>query len=127
MVIALVAHDGLKPALLQWAKAHRRELSRYNLMGTGATARMLEGELRLPVREMASGPEGGDQQIGAEIVAGSVSMLVFFWDPLWAAPHGCDVQALLRIATLNNIPVAVNAASADAMVLADVSGFAHST
>ena len=45
-------------------------------------------------------------------------MLVFFIDPLSPLPHDVDVKALTRLATLYNIPLAMNHATADAVLAA---------
>ena len=62
---------------------------------------------------MQSGPFGGDQQIGARIADGRIIALIFLVDPLVARPHEADVQALLRIAQLAEIPTATNVATAE--------------
>ena len=114
--IALVAHDGRKQDMREWAEFNRDLLAGHTLFATGTTGRMLSEEVGLPVTRFHSGPLGGDQQIGARIADGEIDLLVFFWDPLEPHPHDHDVKALLRVAVLWNIPVACNRATADFLV-----------
>jgi methylglyoxal synthase len=114
--IALVAHDNMKAELADWAVHNRDLLSRHRIYATGTTGRILQERLERPVDLFLSGPLGGDQQIGAGIAEGTIDALVFFWDPLEPQPHDPDVKALLRIATLWNIPVASNRTTADMLV-----------
>lgn len=114
--IALIAHDGKKPAMLTWAKHHREALASHNLVGTGTTGGMLAKELELDVTRFKSGPLGGDQQIGALIAEQKLDLLVFFWDPLNPAPHDPDVKALLRLCSVWNVPVACTESTADLII-----------
>ena len=114
--IALIAHDGKKPELMQWCEDNKEILKQHSLCGTGTTAKMVTDRTGLPVRGYNSGPLGGDQQIGAKIVEGRVDFVIFFSDPLTAQPHDPDVKALLRIAEVYDIPIANNKATADFMI-----------
>ena len=114
--IALIAHDGKKAELIQWCKYNAEILKKHFLCGTGTTAKMITDQTGLPVKGYNSGPLGGDQQIGAKIVEGKVDFVIFFSDPLTAAPHDPDVKALLRIAQVYDIPIANNKATADFMI-----------
>ncbi|WP_336274409.1 methylglyoxal synthase [Vreelandella indica] len=111
--IALIAHDGKKVEMLEWATRWQSVLSQHELIGTGTTAGRLKTALGLDVEGLMSGPLGGDQQIGARIAEQRLDVLIFFWDPFSPQPHDPDVKALLRLAALWNVPVACNAATAD--------------
>ena len=120
--IALIGHDKKKPALLEWARFNRELLSRHKLYATGTTGHILATELDLDIHKFASGPLGGDQQVGSKIVEGDLDFIIFFWDPLEPAPHDVDVKALLRIAVVYNIPTACNRSSADFIISSPLMG-----
>ena len=114
--IALIAHDNKKAEMVNWALKNKETLSKYQLCGTGTTARLVAEATDLTVKRYLSGPMGGDQQIGAKIAEKKIDMVIFFWDPLEAQPHDPDVKALLRIAVVYDIPIATNRATADYVI-----------
>lgn len=114
--IALIAHDGKKPELIEWVKKNKDALSNHLLFATGTTGALVSEHTSLPVNVFKSGPLGGDQQIGSRIVEGEIDFLIFLWDPLESQPHDPDVKALLRIAVVYDIPIANNLATADFII-----------
>jgi methylglyoxal synthase len=115
-VVALVAHDGRKEEMAQWAAYNEGTLSRCTLWATQTTGRTLQTALKLKIHLLLSGPLGGDAQLGTLIAEGRVDVVVFFWDPLTSQPHDVDVKALLRLAVLHDVPIACNRSTADYLI-----------
>lgn len=115
--VALIAHDRKKDDIAAFAKANEALLSTWKIVATGTTGgRVQEACPSLNIIRLKSGPLGGDQQIGALIATGEVNMLIFFTDPLTAMPHDVDVKALMRLATVYDIPMALNRATAEQLI-----------
>lgn len=110
--LALIAHDGKKADMVAFAMDHKDVLARYELVATSTTGQILRDKCGLPVRQMLSGPKGGDAQIAAQVAAGEIEAVFFFVDPLGKHPHDPDIQGLLRICNVHNVPLATNAATA---------------
>jgi methylglyoxal synthase len=119
--LALVAHDRMKDALADWTAEHLAQLRHHKLYCTGTTGKiLLERCPPLDITRLASGPFGGDQQIGALIVEGKIDAVIFFIDPLSPMPHDVDIKALLRLAVVYDIPIALSRKAADIFVAAGV-------
>jgi diacylglycerol kinase (ATP) len=120
--IALIAHDSKKPDMVAFVSRSREVLAGYRLIATGTTGGKIHEATGLAVERKLSGPLGGDAQIAAEIVEGHVVAVVFLIDPLYAQPHEPDIQALLRICEVHNVMLAINLATADALIKMIVRG-----
>jgi methylglyoxal synthase len=70
----------------------------------------------LEVDCLESGPLGGDAQIANQVVEHQIDAVIFIVNPLDKHPHEPDIQTLLRICNVRNLPLATNIASADLLV-----------
>ncbi len=114
--IGLISHDSRKRDMLEWARYNKELLVQRELYATGTTGTILENELGLSIHKFKSGPLGGDQQIGAKIADHEIDIVIFLWDPLQSHPHEPDIHALQRIATVYNIVLACDRATADFVI-----------
>lgn len=108
--IALIAHDGKKAEMVAFVKDHIEELRNARIVATGTTGTYVK-QTGLEVELKLSGPKGGDAQIAAMAAEGSINGIIFFRDPLGKHPHEPDIQMLLRICDLYNVPLATNPAT----------------
>ena len=110
--IALIAHDKKMNEMLEFVGHHKDLLAQYHLIATRTTGTLIQDTFGLDVETMMSGPLGGDQQIGARIATENVDFVIFLRDPLTSQPHEPDINALLRLCDVHNIPLATNRKSA---------------
>jgi len=110
--VALIAHDNKKDEMIDFASQHKDVLAKYHLVGTGTTGRLVAENTGLEVERMLSGPLGGDAEIAAQVAEGKIAAVFFFIDPLGKHPHDPDINTLLRICNVYNVPLATNMATA---------------
>lgn len=118
MNIALIAHDKKKEDMVNFCVAYKHILEKHKLCATGTTGKLIAQATGLKVHRFLSGPLGGDQQIGARVAYNRIDLVIFLRDPLTAQPHEPDINALLRLCDVHNIPLATNLATAEIMVKA---------
>ena len=116
--VALIAHDNKKDTLVNFCIAYEAILSKYGLYATGTTGKRIMDETHLDIHRLASGPLGGDQQIGSLIVNKEIDLVIFLRDPLTAQAHEPGIQALIRLCDVYSVPIATNLASAEIFIRA---------
>ncbi|WP_258099690.1 methylglyoxal synthase [Marinoscillum pacificum] len=115
MKIAIIAHDGKKADMVAFLLNYKEQLNQVDLISTGTTGSHAE-KAGLKVHKYLSGPLGGDAQIAAEAAEKKLDLVIFFRDPMDKHPHEPDVQMLMRLCDVHNIPLATNPAGARLMM-----------
>ncbi|HEY0091006.1 MAG TPA: methylglyoxal synthase [Flavobacterium sp.] len=117
MEIAIIAHDRMKDEMVTFLERNRSVLDRLkiDLIATGTTGNRAEAS-GFKVGKMLSGPMGGDAQIAARVAEGKTKMVLFFKDPNSSHAHEVDINMLIRVCDVHNIPLATNEATAQLLV-----------
>ena len=119
MEIAIIAHDRMKADMVQFLNRNKEILSKseIKIVATGTTGSKAES-VGFKVKKMLSGPMGGDAQIAARVAEGKTKMVLFFKDPNSSHPHEVDINMLIRVCDVHNIPLATNEATAQMLLKA---------
>lgn len=118
MNIGLIAHDSKKTLMQNFCIAYRGILSRHELFATETTGRLVEEATNLTTHKFLAGHLGGMQQLGSQISQNNLDALIFLRDPMAPKPHEPNVNDVVRLCDVYNIPMATNLATAELLVLA---------
>ncbi len=116
MNVAFIAHDAKKNLMQNLCIAYRSILSKNELYATGSTGRLIEDATGLSVHKLLSGKIGGEEQLGAMIEQGQIDLVIFFRDPLSARSNEPDINKVIRLCDIHNVPLATNIASAEILL-----------
>ena len=114
--VALIAHDAKKTDILAFASKNEEFLKKCDLIATKGTGYLINEKTDLKVKEMMSGPEGGDLQIGGLVASEEINLVIFLRDPLAKQPHDPDIAALMKVCDVHDIPLATNLSSAEILL-----------
>ena len=116
MNIGLIAHDAKKKLMQNFCIAYRGILCKNELFATGTTGRLIEEVANLNVHKYLAGHLGGAQQLGAQIEHNEIDLVIFLRDPLSQKSHEPDVNSVVRLCDIHNIPLATNLATAELLI-----------
>lgn len=122
MNIGFIAHDAKKKLMQNFCIAYRGILSRHDLYATGTTGRLIEEVTNLNVHKYLAGHLGGEQQMGSQIEHNEMDLIIFLRDPHNAKSHEPDVNNVVRLCDIHNIPLATNLATAEMLIKAMENG-----
>ncbi|MBR9705706.1 methylglyoxal synthase [Candidatus Pacearchaeota archaeon] len=114
--IAFVAHDTQKKVMASFVKRNKKLFSKFNLVGTQGTAKAIYRATGLKLEVLGHGPDGGDVIVASKILDESINVMFFFIDARTPHGHEHDIQTLIRMAVIKNIPVALNQNTAEFLV-----------
>ena len=116
MNIGLIAHDNKKKLMENLCIAYRHILCKHGIYATGTTGRLIEEVTNLQIHKYLAGHLGGSQQLGAQIEQNQIDLLIFLRDPLNPKSHEPDVNNVVKLCDIHNIPLATNLATAELLI-----------
>lgn len=118
MNVGLIAHDAKKKLMQNICIAYRGILNKHALYATGTTGRLIEEVANLNVHKYLAGALGGAQQMCAQIENNELDLIIFLREPVSPRSHEPDVNNVVRLCDMHNIPLATNLATAELLVRA---------
>ncbi len=114
MNIVLLADYKKTGLLVNLCRTYRQILSKYNLISTLNTARLINNATGLKIYTMATEIRGAIDQLAAKALYSEIDAVIILRDPdLVDYP----TNSLLRACDLRNIPYATNIASAELLMI----------
>jgi methylglyoxal synthase len=115
--IGIIAHDKMKPALVEFLKERQQWLWGRAFVSTGLTADFVQHEMELLVEHLQPGRDGGFRELTSLVESGQIEMVIFFRDPEITQDYEADIIALVKACIKENIPLASNPASAELLIV----------
>ena len=118
MKFALIAHDNKKANMVAFVSKRLPFFNRedVSIVTTGTTGKHVMHAGIEDVEVVNSGPLGGDAEIATQVVNGKITGVIFMRDPLGKHPHDVDINMLLRLCDVHDVPLATNYRTASILI-----------
>ena len=116
MKVGLIAHDSKKKLMQNFCIAYRGILTRHELYATGTTGSLIQEVSNLRIHKFSPGESGGVRQLASQIEQGNLDMIIFLRNPNPSIEEETEVNSVLRLCDMYNIPIGTNLATAELLI-----------
>ncbi len=116
MKVGLIAHDSKKKLMQNFCIAYRGILTRHELYATGTTGSLIQEVSNLRIHKFLPGETGGVRQLASQIEQGNLDMIIFLRNPNPSMEEETEVNSVLRLCDIYNIPIGTNLATAELLI-----------
>ena len=112
----MIAHDSKKKLMQNFCIAYRGILTRHELYATGTTGSLIQEVSNLRIHKFLPGETGGVRQLASQIEQGNLDMIIFLRNPNPSMEEETEVNFVLRLCDMYNIPIGTNLATAELLI-----------
>ena len=116
MKVGLIAHDSKKKLMQNFCIAYRGILTRHELYATGTTGSLIQEVSNLRIHKFLPGETGGVRQLASQIEQGNLDMIIFLRNPNPSMEEETEVNSVLRLCDMYNIPIGTKLATAELLI-----------
>ncbi|WP_375477067.1 FHA domain-containing protein [uncultured Nostoc sp.] len=115
--IVLIAHESKKSELAELVSEHQEFFSHSFTITWPSVSEVLHQQAGITISQQTAAPtSGGYQTIASLVGAGEIVAVIFLRDLLQPQPGQANEEALLRLCTINQVLLATNLSTAEAIV-----------
>ncbi|MEH2215797.1 MAG: FHA domain-containing protein [Nostoc sp.] len=115
--IVLIAHESKKSELAEFVSQHQEFFSQSFTITWPSVSEVLHQQAGITISQQTPAPiSGGYQTIASLVGAGEILAVIFLRDLLQPQPGQANEEALLRLCTINQVFLATNLPTAEAIV-----------
>ncbi len=115
--IVLIAHESKKSELAELVSEHQEFFSQSFTITWPSVSEVLHQQAGITISQQTPAPtSGGYQTIASLVGAGEIVAVIFLRDLLQPQPGQANEEALLRLCTINQVLLATNLSTAEAIV-----------